>query len=100
MAAELEVTTGEVVAAALGADIVDEGTAREAVPTDTAHRAPSARLRVPAPITARSRLWQDVASSAACLSELSVTEDRVNVTEDRVKLVSYDLACADRSGSS
>ena len=58
MAAELEETTEEVVAAALGADVADVRTAREAVPTYTAHRAPSARMRVRAPTGARSLRWR------------------------------------------
>ena len=53
-----EETTGETVAAALGAATVDGGTAREAVPTNTARRSPSARLRARAPPTARSRWWR------------------------------------------
>ena len=44
-----------VVAAALGEETVDGGTAREAVPTNTARRSPSARLRARARTTARSR---------------------------------------------
>lgn len=41
--------------AALGAATVNESTAREAVPSDTGRRAPSARLRARARTTARSR---------------------------------------------
>ena len=58
IAVVLENTTGEAVAAALGADMVNVGTAREESLTDMARRAPSARLQVRAPTRARSNGWR------------------------------------------
>ena len=58
IAVVLENTTEEAVAAALGAKMVNVGTAREESLTDMARRAPSARLLVRAPTRARSNGWR------------------------------------------